>query len=139
MAPEQARGKPVDHRADIYAVGLILYEMLTGHRWTAHVAIEALTQTLDQPTAEIPIETRATGTLTFGEQIAEAVAAVLRKCLAFDRGDRYASAAELSLDLEYLDDHGNALPRPVFYTLPARLPWIGGWRLGQARTGMGLK
>jgi hypothetical protein len=131
MAPEQARGKPIDHRADIYAVGLILCEMLTGHRWTAHAAIEALTQTIDQPTAEIPIETRAAGTLTFGEQIPEAIAAVLRKCLAFDRDGRYASAAELSLDLEYLDDHGNALPRPVFYTMPARLPWIGGGQVAR--------
>jgi hypothetical protein len=128
MAPEQARGKQVDHRADIYAVGLILYEMVTGHRWAGHTAIEALTQTTDQPTSEIPVETRA-GALRFGEEIPEGIAAVLRKCLAFKRDERYASAAELSLDLEYIDDNGNALPRPVIFTLPSRLPWIGGWQV----------
>lgn len=131
MAPEQARGKPMDHRADIYAVGLILHEMLTGQRWSGHAAIEALTQTLDDPTGEIPADAKAVTALAFSNEIPEALVAVLRKCLAFERDDRYNSAAELALDLDYIDDLGHALPKPVFYTLPARLPWIGGWQVAR--------
>ena len=42
MAPEQARGETVDHRADIYAFGLILYEMLCGPRFMPKGAVADL-------------------------------------------------------------------------------------------------
>jgi eukaryotic-like serine/threonine-protein kinase len=51
MAPEQARGKEVDKRADIWAFGVVLYEMLTGQKLFKG---EALTETLASAVKEKP-------------------------------------------------------------------------------------
>ena len=54
MAPEQARGKPVDKRADIWAFGVVLYEMLTGQRLFGG---ETISDTLASVLKEEPIGT----------------------------------------------------------------------------------
>src|SRR5262249_37654713 len=60
MAPEQAAGKPLDARADIYAVGAILYELLTGSPpFTGMSVMEVLTRKLTQ--SPPPFVTRAPG------------------------------------------------------------------------------
>jgi tetratricopeptide (TPR) repeat protein/CheY-like chemotaxis protein len=76
MAPEQARGEAVDHRADLWSVGLVLYEMAKGTRPAAAVRLRVE----DSPELE----------------------RVISKCLETDRELRYQHAADLRTDLERL-------------------------------------
>jgi eukaryotic-like serine/threonine-protein kinase len=77
MAPEQARGEPVDHRADVWSVGLVLYEMAKGTRPAPAVRLRV---------EESPELER-----------------VISKCLETDRALRYQHAADLRADLERLN------------------------------------
>lgn len=91
LSPEQVRGHEVDGRADIYAVGLLLYEMLTGARpFTGETAEEVLAQ-------------RALGTppdiSTTGIEVPAGVREIVSRCLQVAPDDRYQSAAELARDL----------------------------------------
>ena len=99
MAPEQALGKPVDPRTDLFSLGAVLYEMLTGRRaFEGDSAISTLTAVLrDEPT-DICILNR---------EVPQALADVVYRCLKKQPEDRYASAADLKADLE------NALNKPV--------------------------
>ncbi|HYP06893.1 MAG TPA: serine/threonine-protein kinase, partial [Bryobacteraceae bacterium] len=92
MAPEQALGKPVDPRTDIFSLGAVLYEMLTGRRaFEGDSAISTLTAVLrDEPTDICVINREAP----------QALAEVVYRCLRKQPEDRYASAAELKNVLE---------------------------------------
>ena len=91
LSPEQARGAKIDGRADIYALGLLLYEMLTGKRpFTGETEQEVLAQrTLASPRD-----------LTAGnDAIPVKLRPILTRCLAVNPDERYQSAAELAIDL----------------------------------------
>jgi hypothetical protein len=84
MSPEQASGGKLDERTDLYATGLILYEMLTGHPpFVADDAALLLRMHILAPPPELPGE------------VPEALAAVVTKLLEKSRNDRYASAREV--------------------------------------------
>ena len=97
MSPEQALGHPVDHRSDIFSLGVILYEMATrrlpfsGSTPAERIAniVYAEAPSLSQRNPSTPAELER----------------VIRKCLAKDPDDRYQSAHELELDLRNLE-HG---------------------------------
>jgi tetratricopeptide (TPR) repeat protein len=92
MAPEQARGEPVDGRADVYSLGVILFEMVTGQ--TPFIGDTVAAVLLSVQRTEPP---RA-GRLRAG--IPKAVETICEKCLQRDPDRRYASAFELAVDLD---------------------------------------
>jgi serine/threonine-protein kinase len=90
MAPEQAKGGTIDYRADIYALGVVAYELLTGSPpFSADTPVGILLKHCSEP---VP---RPAATLVPG-----AATETLVKCLAKEPGDRWASASEFVTALE---------------------------------------
>jgi tetratricopeptide (TPR) repeat protein len=102
MAPEQARGEAVDHRADLYALGLILYDMLIGRRQASRP--DSILAELMGRMQHAPPSPR-----TVDPQIPEAVDAIVMRCLQANPADRYQTATELAADLDALDADGHPL------------------------------
>ncbi len=91
MSPEQARGKDVDRRADIFAFGSVLYEMLTARlAFRGETATDTLTAilTADPDWSALPADTPPR------------VRALLRRCLAKDPGQRLHDIADARLEIE---------------------------------------
>ena len=113
MAPEQARAEAVDHRADIYAFGLIIYDLLVGRR--RHMGYESAVNELMARTKEPPPPPR-----TLDPTIPAALDAIVQRCIAVRPEDRYQTTAELVEALEKLDDEGNPIPEPRLRRLTPR-------------------
>ena len=110
MAPEQAEGRPVDQRADIYAFGLLVYDMLAGARRTSATesALSDLMARLKappQPLAELePL-------------VPEGLSAIVTRCLAPDPAARFQTTTELRAALAAVDEDGR--PRLAAVAAPA--------------------
>jgi serine/threonine protein kinase/Tol biopolymer transport system component len=90
MAPEQAQGRPADHRADIFSLGCILYELVAGRRaFRGKSPVDTLHQIVHdepEPMSGAPAELQR----------------IVRKALVKDPNERYQSARELAIDLREL-------------------------------------
>ncbi len=96
MSPEQVRGRPVDHRSDIFSLGAILYEMLSGRRAFAR---DSSVETLNSILKEDPPELSGTG-----RPLPPALDRIVRHCLEKSPDERFASARDLAFDLQALSD-----------------------------------
>src|SRR3989344_2764688 len=103
MAPEQSQGKAVDQRTDLYALGLILYECLTGRRaFAGATPVEvALKQLKERP---LPPRKFMVSTPAYLE-------AIVLRCLEKEPVRRFASAAELQRALTKPDNSSRRTPR----------------------------
>jgi Tol biopolymer transport system component len=96
MSPEQVRGKPADHRADIFAFGAMLYEMLTGKRsFQKPTSAETMTAILNE---EPP------GVSQLAPLAPPAMQRVVHRCLEKSPEQRFQSASDLAFALEALSD-----------------------------------
>ncbi len=103
MAPEQAKAQAVDHRADIYAFGLIFYDMLVGRQRFA--AAESAIAELTARMVAAPPSPRS-----IDPKIPEKLDALITKCLQPDPAARFQTTQDLLSALKALDDEGKPLP-----------------------------
>jgi serine/threonine protein kinase len=110
MSPEQICGEPTDPRTDIFGLGVLLYEMLTGARPFGRLTVgETMSATLyaDAP----PMK-------AFGASVPPALERVVRRCLEKDRGERVQAAYDLAFELS-----------EILSTPPTQGPAVVSWRV----------
>ena len=114
MSPEQARGKPVDKRADIWAFGTVLYEMLTGQR-------PFLGDDVSQTLARV-IESDPDWSF-LPKEVPQPLEASLRLCLQKDPRYRVRDVGDVRLALEGAFDYSGAGGVPPIPEPPSRATW----------------
>jgi formylglycine-generating enzyme required for sulfatase activity/dienelactone hydrolase/predicted Ser/Thr protein kinase len=93
MAPEQARGQPVDARCDVFAFGIVLHELVAGaHPFQTPSPLETANAIINQPHSRLPRDLPSVHR--------EAVQRIIDRCLAKAPGDRYPSMIQVAADLE---------------------------------------
>jgi tetratricopeptide (TPR) repeat protein len=103
MAPEQAKGQPIDERVDVYAFGLILYDALLGQRRVSSgaAAVEELQRRMAAPPP--PLQ-------ALSSDIPGPLAALVARCVEPDAHKRFQTSAEVAAELGRLDEHGHLIP-----------------------------
>jgi len=119
MSPEQARGKVVDKRADLWAFGCVLYEMLTGVRpFGADEVTDTIAAVIraDPDWTKLPPDTPT------------AIRRLLRRCLEKDRVRRLADAADARLDIDEALHPAASDANPDHAAQPVSAPAAPGWQ-----------
>ena len=121
MSPEQARGKAVDKRADIWAFGCVLYEMLTGQQtWSGATVTDIIAAALakDPDFSKLP------------SGLHPRIRELLSRCLQKDPAERWRDAGDIRIEVkQILADPGGVFMQPVTTTEPRKrlrtmLPWL---------------
>jgi eukaryotic-like serine/threonine-protein kinase len=118
MAPEQVRGEVVDHRADLFNFGAILYEMLSGQRaFRGKSDVETMH-------AIVKEEPDLAG---LNSHVPSALPRIIRHCLEKSPQERYQSASDIAFDLEMVADPASTSLAPQAARLKKweRLAWVG--------------
>ena len=111
MSPEQVRGEPVDVRTDIFSLGVVAYQLLTGERPFTRPSMA------DMISAILTLEPDG---LRDQNRISSDLRRILRKCLEKQRADRYPTMDELMAELSSVRDRRLGLPALV--VAGARVP-----------------
>jgi serine/threonine protein kinase len=119
MAPEQVRGLEADHRADIFSLGAILYELLTGHRaFRAESAVETMSAILKEDPPDLGSSV---------EHLPAGLESVVQHCLEKNPEERFQSARDLAFALDSVSRVSHSGLRVAQAELPKqkrRLPWV---------------
>ena len=144
MSPEQAQGKPVDSRSDIFSIGSVLYEMVSGRRaFQKDSNAATLAAILEQDPGPLP------------PVVPHDLEKIIARCLRKNPARRFQTMSDLKLELEELkeeSDSGKVAGVPaVEQTRPRQWPWalaasaavllaaLFGWRLYEAARSSDLK
>ena len=123
MSPEQVKGQPADHRSDVFSLGCVLYELVTGRRaFHRETAAETMTAILREDPAEVTPDS--------GVALPAGLEPVIRHCLEKRPDERFQSARDLAFALQALSGTaatGGSSPRsnvviPVSTTPTWRMP-----------------
>jgi len=115
MSPEQVEGKDIDARSDIFSIGAVLYEMVTGKK-----AFEGKSQL---SVASAILEKEPVSISAIKPMSPRSLDHVIRRCLAKEPDDRWQSARDLSLELKSISEGSHT----VDATPAIRAKGLGGW------------
>ena len=118
MSPEQVEGKELDGRSDIFSLGAVLYEMLTGKP-----AFEGKTQL---SVASAILEKEPAPLSSLKPLTPASLERAIRRCLAKDREERWQTARDLAIELKWIAESGSQVPVPA-KAMPLELRGKSSW------------